>query len=99
MPTSTDPSRDPSRGRDRDPSTTSRDRGKDTSSGSGGGSGTGSGGKERIGNYVMGGEIGRGSFATVYKGYRSVSVGSLAWMLELMVGRVGWGPDLVSGSN
>lgn len=30
--------------------------------------------KERIGNYVVGAEIGRGSFATVYKGYRSVSV-------------------------
>jgi hypothetical protein len=29
--------------------------------------------KERIGNYVMGAEIGRGSFASVYKGYRSVS--------------------------
>ncbi len=29
--------------------------------------------KERIGNYVVGAEIGRGSFATVYKGYRSVS--------------------------
>jgi hypothetical protein len=28
--------------------------------------------KERIGNYIVGGEIGRGSFATVYKGYRSV---------------------------
>ncbi|RSH93147.1 Serine/threonine-protein kinase [Saitozyma podzolica] len=27
--------------------------------------------KERIGNYVVGAEIGRGSFATVYKGYRS----------------------------
>ncbi|WVO15011.1 serine/threonine-protein kinase ATG1 [Cryptococcus depauperatus] len=27
--------------------------------------------KQRIGNYVMGSEIGRGSFATVYKGYRS----------------------------
>ncbi|WWC73813.1 uncharacterized protein I206_107785 [Kwoniella pini CBS 10737] len=27
--------------------------------------------KERIGNYVVGNEIGRGSFATVYKGYRS----------------------------
>jgi serine/threonine-protein kinase ULK/ATG1 len=30
-------------------------------------------GRERIGNYVIGKEIGRGSFATVYKGYRSVS--------------------------
>ncbi|WWC92685.1 uncharacterized protein L201_007644 [Kwoniella dendrophila CBS 6074] len=29
--------------------------------------------KERIGNYVVGNEIGRGSFATVYKGYRSKS--------------------------
>ena len=29
--------------------------------------------KERIGNYIVGAEIGRGSFATVYKGYRSVS--------------------------
>ncbi|WVQ95920.1 hypothetical protein IAU59_003019 [Kwoniella sp. CBS 9459] len=27
--------------------------------------------KERIGNYVVGAEIGRGSFATVFKGYRS----------------------------
>ncbi|CAD6573780.1 MAG: Serine/threonine-protein kinase, partial [Tremellales sp. Tagirdzhanova-0007] len=27
--------------------------------------------KERIGNYLVGVEIGRGSFATVYKGYRS----------------------------
>jgi len=33
--------------------------------------------KERIGNYVVGAEIGRGSFATVYKGYRSVS--ALFW--------------------
>ena len=30
--------------------------------------------KERIGNYVVGAEIGRGSFATVFKGYRSVSL-------------------------
>lgn len=29
--------------------------------------------RERIGNYVVGAEIGRGSFATVYKGHRSVS--------------------------
>lgn len=29
--------------------------------------------KDRIGNYIMGAEIGRGSFATVYKAYRSVS--------------------------
>ena len=29
--------------------------------------------RERIGNYILGSEIGRGSFATVYKGYRSVS--------------------------
>ncbi|WRT69818.1 serine/threonine-protein kinase ATG1 [Kwoniella shivajii] len=29
--------------------------------------------KERIGNYVVGNEIGRGSFATVFKGYRSKS--------------------------
>lgn len=28
--------------------------------------------KDRIGNYHVGAEIGRGSFATVYKGYRSV---------------------------
>lgn len=33
--------------------------------------------KERIGNYVVGAEIGRGSFATVYKGYRSVSESDL----------------------
>jgi serine/threonine protein kinase len=33
----------------------------------------GHGHKERIGNYILGQEIGRGSFATVYKGYRSVS--------------------------
>ena len=33
----------------------------------------GHGHKERIGNYILGHEIGRGSFATVYKGYRSVS--------------------------
>ena len=32
--------------------------------------------KERIGNYLVGPEIGRGSFATVYKGYRSVSFSS-----------------------
>lgn len=37
------------------------------------GSRDGGGGRERIGNYVIGKEIGRGSFATVYKGYRSVS--------------------------
>lgn len=28
--------------------------------------------KQRIGNYVIGKEIGKGSFATVYKGYRHV---------------------------
>ncbi len=28
--------------------------------------------RERIGDYILSGEIGRGSFATVYKGYRSV---------------------------
>jgi hypothetical protein len=45
-----------------------RDAGETSSSGGGGSSG-----RERIGNYVIGNEIGRGSFATVYKGYRSVS--------------------------
>lgn len=35
--------------------------------------------KERIGNYIVGIEIGRGSFATVYKGYRSVSDSSAAY--------------------
>ena len=35
---------------------------------------SGGSGRERIGNYVIGNEIGRGSFATVYKGYRSVSL-------------------------
>jgi hypothetical protein len=29
--------------------------------------------QQRIGNYLLDGEIGRGSFATVYKGYKSVS--------------------------
>ena len=29
--------------------------------------------RERIGPYVVDGEIGRGSFATVFKGHRSVS--------------------------
>lgn len=29
--------------------------------------------RERIGNYVVGQEIGRGSFATVFLGHRSVS--------------------------
>jgi hypothetical protein len=28
--------------------------------------------RERIGDYILSNEIGRGSFATVYKGYRSV---------------------------
>lgn len=49
-----------------------------TGAGGGSGSGTtatgsGSGHKDRVGDYVLGGEIGRGSFATVYKGYKSVS--------------------------
>ncbi|WWD20429.1 serine/threonine-protein kinase ATG1 [Kwoniella shandongensis] len=34
--------------------------------------------KERIGNYVVGAEIGRGSFATVYKGYRSKTKAPIA---------------------
>ncbi|WVQ66178.1 uncharacterized protein L199_004357 [Kwoniella botswanensis] len=50
--------------------------------GEGSSSATASGGhrthKERIGNYVVGNEIGRGSFATVYKGYRSKSKVSIA---------------------
>lgn len=33
--------------------------------------------RERIGNYVVGQEIGRGSFATVYLGHRSVSFSSV----------------------
>lgn len=38
--------------------------------------GSGSGQKDRVGNYQLGGEIGRGSFATVYKGFKSVSTDS-----------------------
>jgi hypothetical protein len=34
---------------------------------------TSSSGRKRLGNYTMHEEIGRGSFATVYKGYRTVS--------------------------
>lgn len=47
------------------PTRSHRDRGESTTEGGSG--------RERIGNYVIGNEIGRGSFATVYKGYRSVS--------------------------
>jgi len=50
------------------PETSRRDSGKDGEAQSQGGRH-----KERIGNYIVGAEIGRGSFATVYKGYRSVS--------------------------
>lgn len=32
-----------------------------------------SSGRKRLGNYTMHEEIGRGSFATVYKGYETVS--------------------------
>lgn len=32
--------------------------------------------RERIGDYVLGSEIGKGSFAVVYKGYRSASASS-----------------------
>lgn len=48
-----------------------------SSNAAGSGTGSGSGHKDRIGDYHLGGEIGRGSFATVYKGYKSVSTGSL----------------------
>lgn len=58
--TQNQPSRDRERERDRDRDRESREK-KD-----------GSHHKERIGNYIVGAEIGRGSFATVYKGYRSV---------------------------
>ncbi|WVR07941.1 hypothetical protein IAU60_004984 [Kwoniella sp. DSM 27419] len=34
--------------------------------------------RERIGNYVVGAEIGRGSFATVFKGYRSKTKAPIA---------------------
>ena len=70
------PSRERTVERKREPS------GAQTGAGGGGGnnaassgSGTvsGSGHKDRIGDYHLGGEIGRGSFATVYKGYKSVS--------------------------
>lgn len=46
----------------------------------GSGTGSGSGHKDRIGDYHLGGEIGRGSFATVYKGYKSVSTGYLGML-------------------
>ncbi|KAK8849798.1 hypothetical protein IAR55_005134 [Kwoniella newhampshirensis] len=58
------------------------DRDRDRDGGGGGGVHSSSSSsrhhKERIGNYVVGAEIGRGSFATVYKGYRSKTKAPIA---------------------